>query len=138
MYLFEVLFLFSSFKCPKVELLDPMGALSSSSSFFFKGSACCFQWCLNQFTLPPAVHEGFLSSNPYQHVLFLIFVILVMLTIVRWYLIMVLICISLMTSLIMVLICISLMTRDVERFSRARCLSVCLWKNACLGPLLIF
>ena len=118
----SILFL-SSFKCPEVEFLDPMGApfffffLRNLHSVF--GSGCTNLHCYQQYM------RIFFSSNPYQHLIFLIFVMIVTLTSVRWY-------------LIMVLICISPMTRDVEVFSRAYYLSVCLWKNACLGPLLIF
>ena len=122
MYLFEVFFSFLHLNAQKWN----SWILWEHHFFFFLrnlhsvfGSGCTNLHCYQQYM------RIFFSSNPYQHLIFLIFVMIVTLTSVRWY-------------LIMVLICISPMARDVEVFSRAYYLSVCLWKNACLGPLLIF
>ena len=76
------------------------------------------QW-LHQFTFLPTVHEDSFSPLPHQCV-FLIFLILAILTGIKWY-------------LTAVLICISLMISGVERLSMYCWTSVCLlWKNVYL------
>ena len=92
-YLFECVFLFSL----EVELLDYMLVLLCF--WFFEEPPDCFPQWLHEFTIPPAVHKRCLFSlHSYQHLLLLVFLLTAVLTGMRWYLIVALICISLMIS----------------------------------------
>ena len=63
-----------------------------------------------------AVYENFFSPYPCQNLLFMVFLMIVILTCVRWH--------------IVTLICICQMINDVEHVSHARWPSVCLlWKK---------
>lgn len=65
----------------EVELLHHMVVL-----FFyliFRNSAYCFPWCLHQFTFSLTSHGIPFAPHPYQQLLFLIFLIIVILTDVR-------------------------------------------------------
>ena len=90
---FEVVLLCSLSKYPVVRLLDCRVIVF----LIFEESPHCFPQWLHQFAFPQQCERVPFSPHPCRH-LFLMFWILAVLTGVRWYLIVVLICISLMMS----------------------------------------
>ena len=73
------------------------GSHGSFIPSLFKKSACCCPMWLYQFTFPPVVQEGSLFSTSSPEFIVCIFLVMAILTSVKWYLI-VLICISLIMS----------------------------------------
>ena len=75
------------------------GIAGNSIFKFFEEELYCFPWSLHHFICPPTVHRIPISPHPHKHLFsVLFFLIVAILTDVRWYLIMVLICISLNIS----------------------------------------
>ena len=94
-YLFRLVFSFSSDKHPEVELLDHLVVLF----FIFGGNSVLFStvgWTNIHFHQQCTSFP--FSSYPCQRLLLLVFFIIAILTSERWYLIVVLICISLLIS----------------------------------------
>jgi len=92
-YIFELMFLFSSY--PEVELLDHIVVLFSI--FLRKLHFVFHSGWINWLFYPQCRRVPF-SPHPHQHLLFLVFLLIVFQTSVKWDLIVVLICILLMIS----------------------------------------
>ena len=74
------------------------GSYGSSNFSFLKNLLTYYPQWQQQFTFPPTVQVVYFSSHPLQHLLFVDFVMMAILTSVEWYFIVVLICISLIIS----------------------------------------
>ena len=118
MYLFKLVFSFSSDKYSAVEMLEHMKVL------FLRKLHTFFPTVAVPIYLPTnSVRRVPFSPYPFWHLLFVNILIMAILVGVR-------------LCLIVVFICISLMIRTLSIFSRAYCSIVChLWKNVCSGLL---
>ena len=113
-YHLKLMFLFSPDKYPEMEFLDHIVVLF----LLFWGTSILFSILAAPACIPTNSAQGFPSPpQTYQHLLFLIFLIITILTGVRWHLIVVWVYISLMINMLSI-------------FSCSRCPSVCLlWKK---------
>ena len=90
---------------------------------FFEEPPYCFPEWLHQFIFPQTVEEVSLSSHPLQHLLFVDLWIIAILAATRWYLILVLVCISVIISNIehlfmcLLAICVSYLEKCLFRSS---------------------
>ena len=95
-YLFKLVFLFSSDIYPAVELLDHRVLIVLLLIFW--GTSIQFSTVAVLIYIPTNTTRVLFSPYKFQCLLFLIFLMIVILTNMRWYLILVLICVSLMIS----------------------------------------
>ena len=114
--LFDLVFLFSLEKIPS--------GVASSYDISILIFLCNLHTVFHSGSTNLQSYQQF-STHPHQHLLFLVFLLIAILTGVQWY-------------LTVVLIFISLMISDVEHILCVWCPSVCLWKNVYSGPLPIF